>query len=257
MAEVTEITVSYGITQNLGDYTNVKISVSMTATLEPVDDVETECYALLNQAKREVHEKVDDEMEVSQLTPKYHDGPLYTVHWNKARGCVVIAPAGAKMPKEDTWRTSDYWRTLYDEPERMRLGRAMTAAERYADSNDLVLIDCADGDLSLISPMPDDGPEPDWHKKDLAWPLKNNLGIPEEMWDELGALEHVSRDWLEELRRATPYGTKADVYVQYIRDGVIPQLDEPESDAEDYDDDDFDDYEEPEYDGGELEYNEG
>ncbi len=242
MATIKEISVEFGVTQNLGDYSNCKVSVRLSAELAEGEDPAQAYDELHRLARQQVGEKVDDELEAAGQEVKYHQGPLFVVQRNNARQCVVLAPKDAKLPEESNWQAArDIWdSTVY--LAKMREARALMAFEKASAHlpDGYVAVDCRDGDFSKLPPLPDPGPEPVWHQKDLENVLLA-LGLPRERWEELASLEHVTREYLEEL-----YG---DLSWESIRQGEAeaiirenrPLASKPVPEPDIEDDDGFDD----------------
>src|SRR5262245_14752355 len=77
--KITQVTVSYGATQSLPEYSNVKPQLVLTATIddgEAFEAVEAELWAL---AKAHVHEQIDLALEGSGKAAKYSDESRYQV----------------------------------------------------------------------------------------------------------------------------------------------------------------------------------
>lgn len=238
---VTEITFEFGMTQNLGDYTNTRPSVKLVAEVgedEPTHVVVTE---LAQQAIATVHAIVDDELEAAGRQVKYHRGLLYRVWHSALRECVVLTRSGEQPPKEENWKHRDNWNSYIPErefPTYMRWETAQEAARLVQDTG-WGIYDCTDGDFSAIPPLPDPGPEPMWHQKDLEYFLRN-MRIDEAVWEELAALDHVTNDYLRDLYHTTGR-PRGDELLAHIRSNQEVAEPEPEDDYDDeeYDDDDF------------------
>jgi hypothetical protein len=76
MAKVTQVSVSYSYTFNLGNYSSVRPEVSLTAELEEGDSPETVQRTLLDTAKGQVEGAIDDELIRLDRMP----------HFDKERG---------------------------------------------------------------------------------------------------------------------------------------------------------------------------
>lgn len=237
--KVTHIEVEFGMTQNLGDYTNTRPSVKLTAELSEDDKPDLALYHLAVLARTAVQEIVDDELELAGRQVKYYRGPLYRVWHSQLRECVVIARPSETPPQEENWKQRDSWNSYIPErefPTYMRWETAQEAAT-LVQAVGWGVYDCSDGDFSRIPPLPDPGPEPLWHQKSLASFLRN-LHIDEALWEELAALDHVTQAYLRDLYHTVgrPYGEELVTLIRENR----PVDNEPEPDDDDYDDDDFD-----------------
>ncbi|MCB8945849.1 MAG: hypothetical protein H6658_19040 [Ardenticatenaceae bacterium] len=195
--QITNITVSYSRVQSLGNYSNVKSGASLTATVEDEDDFDEVERILVMLAKATVHNEIDDALEMDGGSPKFYDGPLYRVRINDERQAIVILPAeGVEMPDESNWKTRDRW---YSVSGGVRLQTAVKRAAEKADDGLYQVYDCSNGDLSIIAPLPDPGPEPMWHSKGLRRNFENLYLDNESVMEELAGLEHVNKDYLNFL----------------------------------------------------------
>lgn len=103
---ITQITINFTETCNLGDYSNTKPSIELTALLDAGDDVYAVVDSLTNTAKGVLRDKIDDELERVNRPVKYFDGPRYDVLYGSEYRCVAIVPHGYRPPS-----SSDYSRT--------------------------------------------------------------------------------------------------------------------------------------------------
>lgn len=158
---ITQITVSYGETQSLPEYSNVKPNLSLTAVLDAGDSAEAVEQALWVLAKSAVHEQIDLALEANGKAAKYSPEPRYQVlktaradafdrkaaHPSKL---VVILPDGVK-PQSD-----DYGARLvsavYGESRNLRYAHALRLAHEAAENYDgATMLDCSDGDLAPLA----------------------------------------------------------------------------------------------------------
>lgn len=116
---IETITVSYGMTQSLPKYSNVKPSITLTGVLAEGEDREQAKAALLDEARAFVHEAIDVALEASDRPAKYSAEPRYEVR-----------------------RTTSYYD--HDRP------RGQRAAEALGDNPGYTLLDVTDGDLSRL-----------------------------------------------------------------------------------------------------------
>jgi hypothetical protein len=157
--KITQITVSYGETQSLPEYSNVKPNLTITATLdegELAEEVETELW---NMAKASVHAQIDLALEASEKPAKYSTDPRYQVmttysdnsYLNRDRPkppqLIVLLPNAFD-------HRAQYDKVLvhaiYPESRNMRYDHAMRVAFKAALERDAELIDCANGDLTRL-----------------------------------------------------------------------------------------------------------
>lgn len=231
--EIKLIEFEFGMTQNLGDYTNTRPSVKLVAELAEGEDVDIALESLTVTAVQTVHGLVDDELEAAGRRVKYYDGPLYQVNYSDVRQCILILPITAALPNESNWRHADQWqKASYDFPAEMRRGAAWAAAEQRALKMGYTAYQSVDD----IPPLPDPGPEPLWHVKGLE-PGFKRLGIRDEAtMEELAQLDHVTDAYLNHLYRTNAeYKLGDEQRLELIRSNAPwpPIEDEPEEDDED------------------------
>lgn len=157
---ITQITVSYGETQSLPEYSNVKPSITLTATVgdgEMPEDVER---TLWKHAIAAVHAQIDTALEMNGKPAKYDPAPRYqimrTFHDRYAdRGksappkIVVILPNELELERD----TLDHRlvHAGYGESRMLRYAHALRLAEKAArEYENAAVINCADGDLSKL-----------------------------------------------------------------------------------------------------------
>jgi hypothetical protein len=166
---ITQITVSYGETQSLPEYSNVKPNMTITATIQEGDDPAMIEAELWNHAKTAVHEQIDLALEASNMAAKYSAEPRYqvqhtyqgyTVHGRiEQPNIVVVFPNDMRLSEQLNQRLGSIG---YRETRKLRYGHAMRIATEYAHDQECVLLDCSDGDLSrleaLLPPLPEEPP---------------------------------------------------------------------------------------------------
>lgn len=137
---VTEVTASWSETCSLGNYSNVRPSLTLKATIGPEEeDAQLAIWALTETCKRHVQEQVDQALEAEGEPAKYSSEPRFDVHTaNYTPRMVVIVPAG-------TERLPHCW--LHKSGLRLAHARRI-AQQRY--SEEYVLFDCAHGDVQAV-----------------------------------------------------------------------------------------------------------
>lgn len=172
--KITQITVSYGATQSLPEYSNVKPQLTLTATVddgETPEQVEAELWAL---AKAHVHEQIDQALEASGRAARHSTEPRYQVmktYWNewdhkgqpKPPQYVVI------LPNDITLGKAAYGQRLVHagyggESRKLRYPHALAVARETIQNCDdsPTLLDCSSGDLSALRDalsVPESSPE--------------------------------------------------------------------------------------------------
>lgn len=91
---ITQVTINFTETCNLGDYSNTKPSIEIQALLEAGDDVHAVIDELVTTAQAVIHEKIDAELERVDKPVKYSTDPLYDVIYSSRTNLVAIVPAG-------------------------------------------------------------------------------------------------------------------------------------------------------------------
>lgn len=193
--KVTQITVSYSRTESLQDYCNVKPGITLTADVHEGENLDVVKAELFSFAKATIHAQVDTAREQADLSPKFYKGDLHRVYINHSRQCMVIVGKSADLPQRTAnWKYDDLWKPLTGW---VRPSRAYDLALPQNTGN-YPIYDYTDGDFSQLPPVPDAGPVPGWISKDLE-NLLIRMDIDRNLWEELGELEHVNRDYLHHL----------------------------------------------------------
>ncbi len=97
MMRITQVTVDFTETCNIGDYSNTKPSIELTAVLDAADDVHVVIEDLVTLAKGVLHEKIDEELELVGRAPKYWAGPRFNVIQGPNTNFVAIVPSGSTL----------------------------------------------------------------------------------------------------------------------------------------------------------------
>jgi hypothetical protein len=159
---ITQITVSYGETQSLPEYSNVKPNVTLTATLDEGDSPEQAEAALWTLAKQSVHEQIDLALELNGKAAKYSAESRYQVmqtYWNewdhrgqtKPPQYVVILP-NELSPGRDAYAQRLIHAGHSTDARKLRYSHALQIAEDVMREHaDYTLLDCASGDLTALN----------------------------------------------------------------------------------------------------------
>jgi len=157
---ITQITVSYGETQSLPEYSNVKPNITLTATLDEGDDAIAIEAALWSHAKQAVHEQIDLALEANDKAAKYDPAPRFQVvrtYWHEwsHRGetrppqYVVILPNEVKLEKGAYSQELAHFGP--GEARKLRYAAALRAAAEVVSQDGYILLDLADGDLTPLN----------------------------------------------------------------------------------------------------------
>lgn len=191
------------------------IHMEFVAYIYDDDNPDAIHQSLINRA-REITKMISPEYHERFTDPVFKDGPLYDVMSSDARVGLFVVPAGTIMPQEKNWQARDYWhREAYGFP--VPLDVALATEWNYQ-----AVYDFSDGDVSKIPPLPDPGPEPEWHKKGLDRIFYYGLHISEKDWEEFATLEHVTREFAMIVRTLAPDCTTTADYKRVLREGKIP-----------------------------------
>jgi hypothetical protein len=170
---ITQITVSYGETQSLPEYSNVKPSITLTATLEDGElheDVEAELWA---HAKYQVHAQIDLALEANDRPAKYDPAPRYQVMrtyndpYGPRAGALKVPIVVVVLPDDTDPKDRfgvPFVHAGYANSSNLRYDHAMRLARKAAIENTADLIDCADGNLDRLKEtlaVAERNPEPD------------------------------------------------------------------------------------------------
>lgn len=202
---ITEISIQLGETVNLGDYSNFRPEIGMTATIEPFDEADEVFAELADEMFGKLGAMVDDALELAGREPKY-TAELYQVRFSELRQYVVIARKGLALPQDENWRDKDRWLALDgDQPAHMRFETAQKLATAAAVQKLYgILVARYPLDLTLLPALPDPGPEPLWSKKGLKSWLER-IFVPQTEWDMLAALPHVTPEYIQLVYRTSPF----------------------------------------------------
>lgn len=134
---ITQITVNFAETCNLGDYSSTKPSIELTALLDVSDDVHAVIDELINTAKTVLHAKIDEELELVGKSPKYWAGDRYDVIYGRTIRFAAIVPAASVTQLDGGF---------YSAIENVRYPAAREAARRQLSRGgdaDVAFFDCA------------------------------------------------------------------------------------------------------------------
>lgn len=160
--KLTQITVSYGETQSLPEYSNVKPNITLTAALDDGDDPAAVEAELWQQAQAAVHEQIDLALEANGRAAKHSTEPRYQVmrtahdRWRRDDDppnpppLVVILPDAMNLDKR-------FVHVGWPESRKLRYHHALQIAHDRAGELSAPIVDCSDGDLSrLANALPDE-----------------------------------------------------------------------------------------------------
>ena len=140
--QITKISIHQSYTFNLGDYSNIKLAISIEAELGEGNDFEQICQELQTLAREKVHEEIDHELERMGRTPEFYDGPLYSaIKCGDEKIILIVSESQrADLP--------GYWPRLPTLRGRHRLERIKAICQE--DPLGYQIIDVSDGDFTNI-----------------------------------------------------------------------------------------------------------
>lgn len=138
---IERVTVTYGRTWNMGNYSNVKPEVTVTAVLQDGDDPLAVQAELQQYAQGQVEAIIDQALEQQGDAPEFFTGPRFDVILARDAKLAAVIPSGLELHLPGAWAK------LPAVVSRFRHLKALEAATRY---DSYTLIDCADGDLSRL-----------------------------------------------------------------------------------------------------------
>lgn len=151
--KITTVTVSYGQTQSLPEYSNIKPQLTLTAELEPGDDLAAVQAALWTEARSAVRELIDQALEGEGRPAKYSTEPRYqVVKVRPDRYSPHLPNLVAIFPNDEPLaQTSPFTGiTTVHNYRNLRLAHAQRIAADAAASYGATLFDCSDGDISKV-----------------------------------------------------------------------------------------------------------
>ncbi|MEM7347999.1 MAG: hypothetical protein AAF485_27515 [Chloroflexota bacterium] len=141
--EITTVTVKIGMTWNLGDYSNVRPEVEMTATLDESEIPAEVAEALVMECKTLVHQQIDEALEDQGSPAEFSTDPRYKmIQGVDEKKLIAIIPDEVEAP--DGWflRKSGH-----------RITPTVRYVEKYENQEGYRIITCVDGDLSRLPEM--------------------------------------------------------------------------------------------------------
>lgn len=183
--KITQITVSYGETQSLPEYSNVKPNLTLTAVLDEGDVPEQIERQLWHYAKEGVHAQIDLALEASGKAARYSTDPRYQVMATyrdsySRRGKPALPLLVVILPNELSL-DDRFVHTGWPENRKLRYEHAQRLAAEVAVDRGAQIVDCSDGDLStLIALLPEEKAEEKAAPADSVYVAPAGLEEPEE-----------------------------------------------------------------------------
>lgn len=176
---IKSITVGYGLTYSLENYNNVKPSITITAERDDGESLQDITAALYCQARQHVHDAVDEALEAEGHSPRFYQGPLYTLYHWRQRDANVILPADVKT--DDLPGT---WDRFY-KCQRQRIITVSDYACRERDRKSTPIISLPNGILDEIYI---------WWKRHTWYRPYPLYTVPHEWSKDFGQILIVSQD---------------------------------------------------------------
>lgn len=142
--KITRVTLNFTETCNLGDYSNTKPSLELTADVEYGDHILDVIQGLADMAKTALRTKIDEELELVGRPAKYSTEPRFDLF----RGTQGEYPFVAIIP---TRLEHDFGPVrAYRTSRGVRYAAIAKEATEVAEANNWHLFDCRDGDLTRL-----------------------------------------------------------------------------------------------------------
>lgn len=139
--QIVQVSVEYSRTWNLGNYSNVKPGIVITAALADGESSAEAMDDLQRRAREHVEQVIDQALEQQGDAPEFFTGPRYDVILARDAKLVAVIPSGLQRHMPGTWAK------LPAVVSRFRHIKALEAVTGYDQCR---LVDCADGDMSRL-----------------------------------------------------------------------------------------------------------
>ncbi|MDD5367476.1 MAG: hypothetical protein PHQ40_00460 [Anaerolineaceae bacterium] len=147
--KIIEIRAGWEETCSLPEYCNVRPSVHYTATVEEGEDPIIYQENLLQMAKEQVRNQVDEALEMANRPPKYYQGQRAQIILSREHRTIVVLDDMAEWPAGYT--------QSYEFERGLRPETALKKADEKAKGLSFQLVNCLDGDFSKL-PQEDEMP---------------------------------------------------------------------------------------------------
>lgn len=131
-----------------------KVSVTLDATLDEGEYVYADTVRpMMNQAQHTVYTLVDEALEDAGKVAKHSAEPRFKAMQSTKRKCIVIVPNELSLKA-----LPDDFTNGWGIPTGARLEHLQSLIRKRLPSDGVQVIDCADGDLTRIPPLPETQP---------------------------------------------------------------------------------------------------
>ena len=176
---ITRVTLNFTETCNLGDYSNTKPSIELTADVEYGDHILDVIQELADMAKSTLRTKIDEELEQVGRPAKYSTEPRFDLFKGTQNEYPFVAIIPTQL--EHDFGPVRAYRTSRGD----RYGVAAKEAAGIAEANNWHLFDCRDGDLTNL----------------LAFLSAKKIAYDQAREEQRKKEEERRREWLERERR--------------------------------------------------------
>lgn len=140
--KIIEISIKLGQTFNLGNYSNVRPEIELTADPDETDTLDQVLDDLTARARQFIHDEIDRALEDNGKPPQFYAGPRYGLLLAHHEKVAVLVPAD--IDRDADWLA--FWSMNFFD---RRLETVLDLfATDYQTQYDLV--DCRNGDLSKL-----------------------------------------------------------------------------------------------------------
>ena len=96
--QIEQVTVEFGRTHSTEDYSNIKSRMTLTAQVEPGDELADVVSQLSTLCETYVEDKIDGALMQEGLAPHYYRGPRFRAMVHEDLNTVAIIPQGLRLP---------------------------------------------------------------------------------------------------------------------------------------------------------------
>lgn len=136
--QITSVQVHFTWTWNMGDYSNIKPGVTLTASVEDGQDPAEIAAALGRMARTFVAGQIDETLEAEGRRPYFYQGPRFTVAVHPKDKLAALLPSELVSNLHGAWD----WKVHESRP--------AVARQHYSGLDGYTGFDCSDGDLSRL-----------------------------------------------------------------------------------------------------------
>ena len=136
---ITQISINFSETCNLGDYSNTKPAIELTAQLDAADKPEEVLKQLIDMAKQHLHEEIDKELAAVGRELRYYEGPKFAaISSDRYKFYAVVPHEKRKIPSSYAHKKGAWYED------------ALTFAHSTLKEDEYLFFDCAAAGLEVL-----------------------------------------------------------------------------------------------------------